>query len=307
MVQVHRTRDERFPPVAPPGAELAYSEVEVDGTSLRLAHVAYGPAEGPTVVLLHGEPTSSHLWRDVLPPLGEAGLRAVAPDLVGFGRSDKPTDLDWYTPGRLAASLEAHLDAIAPGRVSLVVHDWGGVLGLPWAVEHPDRVHRLVITDTGLYSPGARMSEAWQAFRDFVAGTQELPIGFLVSEGTVRGLSEQEQAAYEAPFPDAASQAGARALPLLVPRADDDPGAHRSWRARQALTGWETPTLVLWGSEDRILSPRVGQRFADDIPGCAGFELIEGAGHFLQEDAGPQIGRRIAEFMVEHPVSTGGG
>jgi haloalkane dehalogenase len=300
MVEVVRTPDDRFGPVAPPGADLGYTEVEVDGTNLRLAHVALGPTDGETVVLLHGEPTSSHLWRDVLPPLAAAGLRAIAPDLVGFGRSDKPADIGWYTPERLAASLATHLDALAPGPLTLVVHDWGGMLGLPWAVEHPDRVARLVITDTGLYSPGGRMSDAWQAFRDFVERTDELPIGFLVSEATVRGLSAQEQAAYEAPFPDAASQAGARALPLLVPQADDDPGAARSWRSRQALAEWSQPTLVLWGAEDRILTPRVGERFAEDIPGCVGLELVEDAGHFLQEDAGEEIGERIARFVAEH-------
>jgi haloalkane dehalogenase len=304
MVDVRRTPEDRFGEPAPAGAEVSYTQVEVDGTPLRLAHVALGPVDGPTVVLLHGEPTWSHLWREVLPPLAQAGLRAIAPDLVGFGRSDKPTAVAWYTPERLAASLEAHLDAIAPGPLTLVVHDWGGMLGLPWAVEHPDRVERLVITDTGLYSPGGRMSDSWQAFRDFVERTDELPIGFLISEATVRGLSAGEQQAYEAPFPDAGSQAGARALPLLVPRADDDPGAERSWRSRQALTAWEKPTLVLWAAEDRILPPKVGERFAQDIPGCVGFEQVEDAGHFLQEDAGERIGRRIARFVAEQPPAS---
>jgi haloalkane dehalogenase len=302
MVDVVRTPDARFGPVQPAEADLGFTEVEVDGTPLRLAHLAVGPEDGETVVLLHGEPTSSHLWREVIPPLAAAGLRVVAPDLVGFGRSDKPAEVDWYTPERLAASLADHLDAIAPGRMTLVVHDWGGMLGLPWAVEHPARVDRLVITDTGLYSPGGRMSDAWQAFRDFVERTDQLPIGFLVSEATVRGLSAEEQAAYEAPFPDGASQAGARALPLLVPQTDDDPGAQRSWRSRQALNEWDAPTLVLWGAEDRILKPKVGERFAEDIPGCVGFESVEAAGHFLQEDAGEYIGRRIARFVAETPV-----
>lgn len=301
MVEVVRTPQDRFGAPAPSGAEVVYTDVEVDGTALRLAHLAHGPPDGELVVLLHGEPTSSHLWREVVPPLTEAGLRVVAPDLVGFGRSDKPAEIGWYTPERLAASLEAHLDRIAPGRLTLVVHDWGGMLGLPWAVEHAERVDRLVITDTALYQPGGRMSDEWQAFRDFVERTPQLPIGFLISEATVRGLSSEEQAAHEAPFPDAASQAGARALPLLVPQADDAPGAQRSWRSRQALGEWQAPTLVLWGAEDRILKPRVGQRLAEDIPGCVGFETIADAGHFLQEDAGPEIGERIARFVAEHP------
>ena len=299
MVEVHRAREVTIGPVVPDGARLGHTSVEVDGTELELAHVELGPADGPTVVLLHGEPTYSRLWRDVMPPLAEAGLRAVAPDLVGFGRSDKPTDLDWYTFEHLTAALDAHLQALAPEPFAFAVHDWGGVLGLPWAVEHPDRVHRLVILDTGLYSPGGFASETWQAFRDFVERTPELPIAFLVDGGTHRELTDEEKAAYEAPFPDAASQAGARALPLLVPRADDDPGAQRLSWAREQLSHWHAPTIVLWGAADNVLPASIGESFAAAIPDCGEVELIEDAGHFLQEDAGEQIGTRIARFVAE--------
>lgn len=299
MVDVHRARERTIGPVVPDGATLAHTTVEVDGTDLHLAHVELGPADGATVVLLHGEPTYSRLWRDVMVPLAHAGLRAVAPDLVGFGRSDKPTDLDWYTFEHLTAALDAHLDAVAPGPLTLVVHDWGGVLGLPWTVEHPERVQRLVILDTGLYSPGGFVSDSWQAFRDFVERTPELPIAFLVDGGTHRDLSDEEKAAYDAPFPDAASQAGARALPLLVPRADDDPGAARLSWTREQLADWQAPTIVLWGGADTVLPVSIGESFARTIPNCDEVEVIPDAGHFLQEDAGADIGARIAAFVAD--------
>ena len=299
MVDVHRASDVTIGAVVPTGATLGHTVVEVDGTELRLAHVELGPADGPMVVLLHGEPTYSRLWREVMPPLADAGLRAVAPDLVGFGRSDKPTELGWYTFEHLTAALDAHLNALAPGPLTLVVHDWGGVLGLPWAVEHPERVERLVLLDTGLYSPGGLASGSWQAFRDFVERTPQLPIGLLVDGGTHRALSAEEKAAYDAPFPDAASQAGARALPLLVPRADDDPGAARLSWAREQLARWHAPTIVLWGGADAVLPVSIGESFARTIPHCDDVEVIPNAGHFLQEDAGDRIGARIARFVTD--------
>ena len=299
MVDVHRANEVTIASVEPSGATLGRTAVEVDGTELELAHVELGPSDGPTVVLLHGEPTYSRLWREVMPPLADAGLRAVAPDLVGFGRSDKPTELDWYRFERLTAALDAHLQVLAPRPCTLVVHDWGGVLGLPWAVEQPHRVERLVLLDTVLYSPGGFASATWQAFREFVERTPELPIGALIDGGTHRALSEEEKAAYEAPFPDAASQAGARALPLLVPRADDDPGAARLSWAREELSRWHAPTLVLWGGADAVLPVSIGERFARSIPHCDDVEVIPDAGHFLQEDAGERIGARIARFVAD--------
>lgn len=299
MVDVHRATDLTTASVVPADAALGRTTVEVDGAELELAHVELGPADGPTVVLLHGEPTYSHLWREVMPPLADAGLRAVAPDLVGFGRSDKPTDLDWYTFEHLTAALDAHLQALAPEPFTLVVHDWGGVLGLPWAVEHPEQVERLVVLDTYLYAPGEVLNDVWQGFRDLVERTPELAIGDLVDGGTRRTLSDEEKAAYDAPFPDAASQAGARALPLLVPRTDDDPGAARLSWAREELSRWHAPTLVVWGGGDAVFPSSIGESFARTIPDCDEFEVIPDAGHFLQEDAGHRIGGRIARFVAD--------
>ncbi|MEX1163518.1 MAG: haloalkane dehalogenase [Nitriliruptor sp.] len=304
MVDVRRRDEDRFVDLPGWEHEPARTEVEVEGTSFGLAHVEVGPGEGHPVVLLHGEPTWGYLYRTVLPGLAAAGLRAIAPDHVGFGRSDVPLDQGWFTYDRVVASFGAHLDAIVGDEpVTLVVHDWGGPIGLRWAVEHPERIARLVVLDTALYAPGGTPTEAWTAFRRLVEGADELPIGWLVAGGTVTELPAEVRAAYDAPFPDAASQAGAKALPLLVPTSDDDPAADAMWRTLQALRGWDHPTLIVWGGDDRILPPKVGERWARDVPGCTGLHVLPGAGHFLQEDAGP----RIAELIVEHVRSTAPG
>jgi haloalkane dehalogenase len=265
---------------------------EVDG--LRLAHLDEG--SGPPVIFLHGEPTWSFLWRNVIPPVRDAGFRCVVPDLVGFGRSDKPIDLDWYSYDRhvsMAATLLGDLDLRG---ATLAVHDWGGVIGLRLAVEHAARIDRLVILDTGLFNGRQRMTDAWIAFREFVARTEDLPIGMLVRGACKRDPGDQVVAAYEAPFPDTASKAGARAFPLLIPRAPDAPGAAAGQRVQDALREDRRPTLMLWGDSDNILPLSVGERFAASI-GRPQPRPIEDAGHFLQEDQGPLIGRLIGDWL----------
>jgi haloalkane dehalogenase len=266
---------------------------EVDG--LKLAHVDEGA--GAPVVFWHGEPTWSYLWRRVIPPVLDAGFRCIAPDLVGFGRSDKPTDIGWYTYDRhceLAATLLEDLDL---RDATFVVHDWGGPIGLRLAVENPDRVSRLVIMDTGLWTGRQRMSDAWTAFRDFVERTEDLPISFLVDGATKRSLTDEEKAAYDAPFPDAASKAGARAFPLLIPREQDAPGAAEGRAVLAALREDTRPTLFLWAAEDPVLSLEVGERFAEAI-GHPGIDrVIPDASHFLQEDQGPLLGDAIAGWL----------
>jgi haloalkane dehalogenase len=266
---------------------------EVDG--LRLAHVDVG--EGPPVVFWHGEPTWSFLWRHVIPPVRDAGFRCVAPDLVGFGRSDKPADVGWYSYNRhcaLAATLVEDLDL---RDATFVVHDWGGPIGLRIAVESPDRVSRIVVMDTGLWTGRQRMSDAWWAFRDFVERTEDLPISFLVDGATKRALTEEEKAAYDAPFPDPASKAGARAFPLLIPHAQDGPGAAEGRAVLEALRADERPLLMLWADQDPVLTLEVGERFAAAIGHHGIDRVIRDASHFLQEDQGPEIGRAIADWL----------
>ena len=265
---------------------------QVDG--LRIAHVDEG--DGPPVVFFHGEPTWSFLWRKVLVPVRDAGFRCIAADQPGFGRSDKPMDLDWYSYDRhteFAASLLADLDL---RDATAVVHDWGGPIGLRLAVEHPDRIARLVITDTGLFTGHQRMTDAWKAFRDFVQRTEDLPIGFLVRGACKTDPGDEVIAAYDAPFPSVASKAGARAFPLMLPTSPEDPGAEAGQRVLEALRDDRRPTLMLWADSDPIIPPRTGERFAAAI-GRDEPRLVQNASHFLQEDAGAEIGELIADWL----------
>ena len=229
---------------------------------------------GDPVLLLHGEPTWSYLWRKIVPAVTAAGRRAVAPDLLGFGRSDKPTDPGWYSYDRHVESIARLVSELDLRKLVLVVHDWGGPIGLRLAVEHPERVERLVILDTGVVG-GARMSDAWLRFRDAVRHVGgALDIGRLVAAGTARGLADDVRAAYDAPFPTPESKAGALAFPELVPTEDDHPSAAAMIRVRDALRSWEKPALVVWGADDAVLPPRVGERFLELLPGATRLELV---------------------------------
>jgi haloalkane dehalogenase len=266
---------------------------EVDG--LRLAHLDEG--DGPPVVMWHGEPTWSYLWRKVLPPVRDAGFRVICPDLPGFGRSDKPTDIGWYSYDRHAAFAGRLLEDLDVRGATFVVHDWGGPIGLRAAVEHADRVERLVIMDTGLFTGRQRMSDAWSAFRDFVEHTEDLPIGFLVQGGAHTELPPDVVAAYDAPFPDAPSKAGARAFPLMIPLTPDAPGAAEGLQVLHALRDDDRPALMLWADQDPILPVKTGEAFAAAI-GREPPRIVEGAGHFLQEDRGEEVGALIADWLL---------
>jgi haloalkane dehalogenase len=266
---------------------------EVDG--LRLAHLDEG--EGAPVIFMHGEPTWSFLWRHVLVPVRDAGFRCLAPDLAGFGRSDKPTDIDFYTYDRHTALAGTLLEDLDVRGATVVVHDWGGPIGLRLAVEQRERVERLVILDTGLFTGHQRMTDAWTAFRDFVERTEDLPVGFLVRGACKTDPGDEVIAAYDAPYPNAPSKAGARAFPLMLPRTPDAPGAHAGQRVVEALREDARPTLMLWADSDPVLPLSTGERFAAAI-GREAPRIIEGASHFLQEDQGPLIGELIAEWLV---------
>jgi len=266
---------------------------EVDG--MRLAHLDEG--EGAPVIFMHGEPTWSFLWRKVLPPVLEAGFRCLAPDLVGFGRSDKPSDIDFYTYDRHVALISTLLEDLDVRGATIVVHDCGGPIGLRLAVEHTERIDRLVIMDTGLFNGRQRMTDAWLAFHDFVARTEDLPVGFLVRGACKTDPGDEVIAAYEAPYPDAASKAGARAFPLMLPQTPDAPGAAAGQRVTDALRADRRPTLMLWADSDPILPPALGERFAESI-GRPAPRTIENASHFLQEDQGPLIGGLIADWLT---------
>ena len=259
-----------------------------------MAHLDEG--DGPPVVFVHGEPTWSFLWRKVLVPVRDAGFRCIAPDLPGFGRSEKPTDIGWYSYDRHTAALTSLLDALDVRDATVVVHGWGGPIGLRAAVESPERIARIVILDTGLFTGHQAMNDAWNAFRDFVARTDDLPVGFLVRGVCKRDPGEEVIAGYDRPFPDAASKAGARAFPLILPTSPEMPGAAAGQRTLDALRADSRPKLMLWADSDPVLPLETGRRFAAALHGELA-HVIADAGHFLQEDAGPQIGALIADWL----------
>jgi haloalkane dehalogenase len=265
---------------------------EHDG--LRLAHLDEG--EGRPVIFFHGEPTWSFLWRKVIPPVRDAGFRCIAPDMPGFGRSDKPTDFDWYSYDRHVAALAPLLEELDLRDATAVVHDWGGPVGLRLAVEHPDRIAQLVVLDTGLFTGHQKMTDAWNAFRDFVARTEDLPVGFLVRGACKQDPGDAVIAAYEAPYPTPEAKAGARAFPLILPTSPDAPGAQAGQKVLDALKEDERPKLILWADSDPVLPLETGQRFAAAL-GTEVDHVIEDASHFLQEDQGPRIGALIADWL----------
>jgi haloalkane dehalogenase len=267
-----------------------------DWEGLRLAHLDEG--DGPPVVFMHGEPTWSFLWRKVIPPVIDAGFRCIVPDLPGFGRSDKPDDLGWYTYDRHAAAISALVSELDVRGGTMVVHDWGGPIGLRVAVEHADRFDRLVILDTGLFTGHQHMTDAWKAFRDFVERTEDVPVSFLVRGACKNDPGDEVAAAYDWPYADGQSKAGARAFPLILPTEPGAPGAEAGQKVLDALKSDTRPTLMLWADSDPVLTLETGRRFAAAI-GRDEPEIIENASHFLQEDAGPQIGARIAEWLRE--------
>jgi haloalkane dehalogenase len=268
--------------------------LDVDG--LRMHVVDEG--DGPPILLLHGEPTSSYLWRNVIPPLVASGYRAIAPDLIGFGRSDKPADIGWYTYDRHVSSIATLVDALGLSGITLVVHDWGGPIGLRFAVEHEDLVDRLVILDTGI-GGGRPPSEEWLRFRDAV---RRLGGGVdparLVESGTVGGLTDEARAAYAEPFPTPESKAGVLAFPELVPAEPDHPNSVPMNRVRDALRSWTKPALVVWGAADAALPPALAAGFAELIPGAGEPVIVEGAGHFLQEDRPAELAAAILGFLA---------
>lgn len=290
MPDIVRTPDDAFAGLPDFPFEPSYREVD----GLRLAHIDEG--DGAPVLFMHGEPTWSFLWRHLITPVRDAGYRCVAPDMAGFGRSDKPTDIAWYSYDRHVALAATLLEDLDLRGATIVVHDWGGPIGLRLAVEHAARIDQIVILDTGLFTGHQRMSDAWLAFRDFVARTEDLPVGMLVRGGCHTDPGDEVIAAYEAPYPDAASKAGARAFPGLVAQAPDAPGAAAGQRVLDSLREDRRPTLMLWGDSDPVLPLSVGERFAEAI-GRPAPRPIEGAGHFLQEDCGPLLGALIAEWL----------
>lgn len=292
MTDYFRTPDEHFEGLPDFPWEPRYTEWE----GLRLARIDEG--SGEPVVLFHGEPTWSFLYRKVIPPLLDAGHRVIAPDYPGFGRSDKPTDFDWYTYDNHTEAMAALLSELGVRDATFVVQDWGGPIGMRIAAEHPETCARLVVMDTGAFTGRQRMTEAWTKFRDFVERTEDLPISMLVGGACHEQPDDDVLAAYDAPFPEPAAKQGARAFPLIVPTSPEDAGADAGQRTIEAMGESDRPVLVLWADSDPILTLEVGQRMSERL-GWPEPELIAGASHFLQEDQGAVIGERIAGWLAD--------
>jgi haloalkane dehalogenase len=290
-METYRTPDVQFEDLPGYGFEPHY--LQQDG--LRMHYLDEGT--GAPVLLLHGEPTWSYLYRTMIPELVPS-TRAIVPDYFGFGRSDKPLRREDYSYDFHAGSIARLVQELDLRALTVVVQDWGGPIGLRLAVEHPERVDRLVIMNTGI-GGGRPPSEEWLRFRDWLnrLGTDVVP-GRLVRISAVQPLADEVVDAYSAPWPVPESKAGILAFPDLVPISPEHPDLAAHLRIREALSRWEKPALVLFSDSDPIFSPRHAERIAAFIPGSLEPEIVVGAGHFLQEDKGEEIGRRIASFVV---------
>jgi haloalkane dehalogenase len=296
------TPEERFDDVPDYDYEPRYVDV-ADGVpndvdELRMAWVDAGdPAADETFLCLHGEPTWGFLYRKMVPGLAERG-RVVVPDAIGFGRSDKFTDRDDYTFDLHYEALGTFLEELDLEDVTLVCQDWGGIIGLSYAAHNPERIARFVAMNTNVPPGDQEMPEAWEQFHAFVERVDELPIPMLIDNATAADLSDEELAAYEAPFPDEASKAGAYEWPEMVPRKGGGAGHDRVLSARERLREWDEPAFVLFADSDPITRParddlRSLVPTASDQPET----WVEGAMHFLQEDAGPEIAAGIVAFV----------
>jgi haloalkane dehalogenase len=265
----------------------------VDG--LRLAFVDEG--EGQPLLMLHGQPTWSFLFRKMIPPLRDAGYRCVAADYAGFGRSDKPLDPAWYSYERHTDLMRALLERLDLRGVVLVGHDWGGPIGLRLAVEHAERFSRYVLIDAPFFTGRQVMPPVWWAMHDVIASTPDVPVGDLVRRGCARDPGHAIIAAYEAPFPDPTSKAGARAFPLhVLPRSPDLPAAKACWRVMKAMRKDDRPSLIFWGDSDVLLPLELGQWVAGAIRRDP--PQVMPGGHFLPEDSGERLGARVADWLA---------
>jgi haloalkane dehalogenase len=269
-----------------------------DGATARMAWVQDGPADGPVVVLLHGEPTWSFLYRRMIPVLAAGGCRVIAPDLIGFGRSDKPASITGHSYARHVGWVRSLLvDVLGLVDVTLFGQDWGGLIGLRITAEEPGLVTKLVASNTGLPTGDAPMPPVWWAFRRAVENAQDLDVGRLVASGCVRGLSPADQAAYDAPFPDESYKAGPRAMPLILPTTPDDPASAANRAAWLVLADLDIPVLLPFSDSDPITGAMLPV-LRRTLRGASGRDhpVIGRAGHFIQEDAGPVLADHILAF-----------
>jgi len=291
MTDIYRTPDDRFAGL--PDYAFPPHYAEQDG--LRMHYLDEG--SGDPVLCLHGNPTWSFLYRKMAPGLA-AAARVVCPDYFGFGRSDKPTDLGWYTFDRHYRSILRLVEHLDLRRLTVVVQDWGGPIGLRLVTEEEERVDRVVILNTGL-GGGRAPNDVWLRFRDVVrASGGDFQPGRLIRTACLSGLTDELVAAYDAPFPTPEAKAGPRTFVEHVPTEPEHPNTAPLMAIREAMKRWEKPALVLFGDSDPIFPPAVAESIAALIPGALPAETIANAGHFVQEDAGEEVAARIVRFLA---------
>jgi len=300
-MKVLRTPDERFKNLKGFPFEPKYAEVpDGEGGRLRIHYVDEGPRNGSAVLLMHGEPSWSFLYRKMISIFLEAGYRAVAPDLIGFGRSDKPAHKSNYTYNRHVEWMTAWFGHVDLKDVTLVCQDWGGLIGLRLLAAHPERFARAVTANTGLPTGDSRINDAFLQWRKFSVEVPEFNVGQIINMGTLSDLPEEILGAYNAPFPDETYKEGARIFPSLVPISPDDPAAQANRQAWEVLSRFEKPFLTAFSDGDPIT--RGGEQvFQKRVPGAKGqpHTVIKGGGHFLQEDRGEEFARVVIDFMIK--------
>jgi len=294
-MEILRTPDERFANL--PGFPFAAHYVDVGG--VRMAFVDEGPPEAAPVLMLHGEPSWSYLYRKMIPLFADAGHRAMAPDLIGFGRSDKPAAQDDYTYARHTEWVERFILELELTDITLVCQDWGGLIGLRLLAMHPDRFARVVAANTFLPTGREPLGEAFFKWRELSQSIPVFEVGRIVAGGCATQLPPEVVAAYDAPFPDESYKAGARVFPMLVPSAPDAPGAVENQQAWPKLMKFDKPFLTAFSDQDPI-TRGADKLLQAAIPGAKGqaHTTIAGGGHFLQEDRGPELARVVLKFIA---------
>ncbi len=294
-MKVVRTPDERF--VNLPGYDFAPLYVDIDG--LRMHYIDEGPADAAPVLLLHGEPSWSYLYRKMIPPIATAGHRVIAPDLIGFGKSDKPTSQGDYSYAVHVDWMRQFIESLDLRNITLFCQDWGSLIGLRVAAENEGRFARIALGNGGLPTGDHEPPRVFKIWRAFARWSPWFPIGRIIQSGTTTELNKEVVAAYDAPFPSAKYKAATRAFPKLVPTRPDDPASEANRRAWEILKQWDKPFLTTFSNRDPITRPMM-KPFQERVPGARGREhvIIRNAGHFLQEDKGAELAEVLLRFIV---------
>jgi haloalkane dehalogenase len=291
-----RTPEKRFENL--PDYDFAANYVDVD--ELRMHYVDEGPSDGEVVLLLHGEPSWSYLYRYMIPPLAEAGLRVIAPDLIGFGKSDKPTKKSDYSYAGHVAWMRQFVETLDLNGITLFCQDWGSLIGLRVAAENEQRFARIALGNGGMPTGDEEMPKVFKIWRAFARFSPWFPIGKIIQKATITELSDEIVAAYDAPFPSSRYKTGARAFPMLVPTTPDDPASDANRAAWKIFAEWQKPFLTMFSNRDPVTRGAEAP-WQETVPGAKNREHVEirNAGHFLQEDKGPELAEELLKFIRE--------